>query len=115
MALTNSVQYLLDAYGQEYTLEYVTISSIDIDNPTKAPSSSTTETTITAYPSMYKKREVDGTLVKSQDIKLICGKLETEPEEEDKIIQDSKTWTIKSIRPVYEKSSIIYHELQIRN
>ncbi len=114
MALTNSIQYLLDSYGQEYTLRYVTISSIDLDNPTEAPTTSTTDVTITAYPSMYKKKELDGVLIKMQDIKLIVGELETEPEEEDKIIQDSKTWTIKSIRPIYQKDSIIYHELQIR-
>lgn len=114
MTISSSMTYLIDKYGQDFTLKTISSSSIDLNNPTAAPTVATATYSIKGYPSRYKDREIDGELIRSDDIRLNVAELTVIPTTNDQIIQGNNTWNIVDIKRFYVGDEIPLYWIQMR-
>lgn len=114
MSTSDSMVYLINKYGQDFTLKKITPSSIDLNNPTAAPIVVETTYNIKGYPSKYKDREIDGELIRSDDIRLNVAELTVTPTTNDQILQGSNVWNILDIKRFYVGDEIPLYWIQMR-
>jgi hypothetical protein len=113
MTLKNSIQYLINRYGRNLTLRYITSTGIDIIDPSDSPIISYSDLNILGYQSSINYIESNG-LIQEDDIKLCVGYLDISPSLDDKIIDGYIHYNIIKIIPYYDKDEIIYYELILR-
>lgn len=110
----NSVKRVLTKYGQEYTFKSITTSAIDLDNPTQAPTTSSSTEIIRGYPKKVKTNEIYGDLIRIDDIILCVAEFSTEPTINDQIIKDNETWNIIRIIKFYDGETVALYNLYLR-
>ena len=101
--------------GRDVTLQYVTAGTYDPATD-DISGDSDTNATVRMLQLNYKKSEIDGTLIKSDDVMglLANDSLTREPENGDKIIDNSVTFTIKNVKKVQPGDTILLYRLQLR-
>lgn len=99
--LANTSLKLISEKGKNVTLRYVSAGSYDVDNDTVS-STSNTDKQVKAVRTEFKTSEIDGTLIKEDDFKLMIAakSLTAKPENDDLIVDDQKTYKIKRVKKI---------------
>jgi len=111
--LKGTAAKLLKSKGQLVTITISVDASFDhvlgIDTPAA-------DVTFTAYGAAfdYKKRDIDGTLIKAGDIRFLMEAKETEPAIGGNIVIDSVTYRIIDLTPTSPAGVVVMYELQLR-
>lgn len=119
--MASTAAEMIGEFGQAVTL---TRSVPGAYNPTTGTNGAATVTTQSclAVEEAYKAREIDGTLIKAGDKKLIlspqtaAGATVTAPTEGDTVTfaGDADPWTIKSVEPLSPGGTALLYTLQLR-
>jgi len=118
MSFTTSINKLLRRNGTtSYSLKKITTTVFDLNNPTKAPTTSSTSHSLLSYPGQYKRNQVDGELVRIGDVKLYVDPtgMTVIPTTSDKITYGSDEWDIIDVKTYTQGNTAILYILQIRN
>lgn len=113
-----SVNRLLAKNGNDsFSIRRMTTTSFDPDNPTQAPTKTTTDYTLSSYAGQYKRYQIDGELVRTGDIKLYVDPtdLSITPSTADRIINGSEEWDIIDVKKYTQQDTVVLYILQIRN
>jgi hypothetical protein len=104
---------LLTDKGQSVTFSRLTGATFD---PVLGNDSGGSITTFTGYGAAtdYNKLEIDGTVVKRGDIKLILESTTTEPEQGDKCTVDSVDYRVMGIEPITPAGTLVISKVQLR-
>lgn len=104
--------------GQAFTLTHSTLGTYD--PATGTTSIVNTTQTGCGIVEAYKAFQIDGTLIKAGDQRVMLAALTTagaaltKPEPDDTILIGAKTWTIKAVEPFEPAGLAIFYYLQIR-
>jgi hypothetical protein len=118
MSFITSVNKLLRRNGTtSYSLKKVSTPSFDITNPTQAPTTTTTTYSLLAFPGQYKDNQIDGELVRMDDIKFYVDptNLSVSINTADKIINDDEEWDIIRKKTYTQGDTVVLYILQLRN
>ena len=110
--LANVASNLLKSKGQNLTFTRKTISAHD----PKAGVVQSNPSTYTGYGAAfdYNRKEIDGTLVKRGDIRLILEATTTAPDNGDTVTIDSVIYRIMSVKPTSPAGTVVIYEVQLR-
>lgn len=113
MTITASASRLLKKLGEPVTLAYTSGATVD---PVTGDTTGGTPVTVAAYgyPGRYMANEVDGSIIKSGDIRLTLEKISTRPQQGWDATVDGKTYRIMDVRPVRKSAADVIYICQIR-
>jgi hypothetical protein len=118
MPYITSIQKLLIMNGTtSYSLKKVVSSGyMDDSDPTKGPEKTTTTYPLLSYPGQYKESQIDGELVRVDDIKLYIdpSELTVVPTESDIIVKSSEEYRIKNVKTYTQGDTVLLYILRIR-
>ena len=112
----NANKILLTKYGN-FDLDLISYTqTIDPNNPTSTINISTPEQML-SYKGRYKSSEVDGEIIRKDDIKLYVdpSTISTVPKISDKVREGTDYYTIKNVYQWQHKDTIILYVLQLRS
>ena len=66
------------------------------------------------YPSQYKAADVDGTVIKSGDVRLVLGVMDTRPVAGCAVLVDGVTYRAMNITAIRESGSDVLYIVQLR-
>ena len=103
---------LLTDKGQSLTFSRETTTVAD---PVKGKRSTTTSTYTGFGASFdYNRSEIDGTVIKRGDIRLLLNATTTVPIIDDTVPVDGTTHVVKAVRPTAPGGTVVMYELQLR-
>lgn len=104
---------LLKDKGQLLTFTRKVTASFDPATGIETPD---TSITFTGYGAAfdYNSSQIDGTLVKNGDIRLMFEATDTAPEEEDTTVIEGITYTVKDVNKSSPAGTVLKYELQLR-
>lgn len=104
---------LLDKYGQLISFSRQTGGTYDpiLENESGA---STTTFTGNGAAFNYNKSEVDGTVVKFGDVRLVVETLTTEPAQNDECTVDGIVYRVMAVEPVSPGGTTVINKVQLR-
>ncbi len=118
MSFLQSVNRLLVTRGTtSYSLKVITTNGlIDSNAPSKGSSSTSVTHSLLSYPGKYKTNQVDGELIKKDDVKLYVDPtdLAVVPKTDDIILFSADQWKIKDVIQYTVVDAIVLYILQIR-
>jgi len=111
--LAVTARKLLTDKGQQVTLTRSVTAGFDPVPGIDTPAASTT---ITGYGAAfgYNKREIDGTLIQSGDIRFVLEATTSAPENGDTMPIDSTTYRVMNVRQVNPAGIAVLYECQLR-
>lgn len=111
--LANVATQLLTDKGQQITITRNVVSSLD---PVTGIATPGTAVTITGYGAAfdYNKSEIDGTLIRNGDIRLIFQATSTAPEVDDIATVDSIDYRVMAVNKSAPAGTVLKYELQLR-
>ena len=114
--LANTAVAQIADKGRAVTLVYVTPAILNKDTDVLTPAVEV-NTSVTILFKNYNRKEVDGTLIKTDD-KLALLSNETAvtraPKNGDKLTDGSETYTIKTVREIQPGDTVLLYEMQVR-
>lgn len=114
MSLSDTATALLARNGEAVVISY---TNAEVRNPATGEIT-TPGTTVTlngyGYPSRYRAHEIDGTVVKHSDTKLILSKISTRPESGWLAFVQSKSFRIMDVQPITKAGADIIYICQLR-
>jgi hypothetical protein len=102
---------LLTEHGEAISF---TIESATFDPDTGAKTSSTSTVAGVGYPSQYRKSDIDGSVIRQGDIRLVTGKLDQRPQVGWLVEVDSVTYRVMDVVPIRASGADIIYLCQIR-
>jgi len=110
-AITATADRLIARFGRSATLRRPA-STGPAHNPTVTYSDHAVMVTTSAY----QQREIDGTRVRQDDVKVMLAKgvLTIAPETKDQLVIDGATYAIMDVRPTQPGGSVVVYEVQAR-
>jgi hypothetical protein len=118
MSIQASVHRIIAKMGNtSYSLSVVTSSGTDPNFPTKGPIKAYVSHPLRAFPGRYKYRQIDGELVRNNDIKLYVDTtdLTVVPSSKDQVTHtDGSTWNIKTVNRYDDADIVDLYILQLR-
>lgn len=115
MLLSATASRLLTKYGEAVTLSYKTGGGVDPATGTVT----TPQTTVTVggfgYPSRYQKEEIDGAVIKADDVRLVLEKVAERPQSGWSALVDSKQYRVMDVRPVRRSATDVIYICQARS
>ena len=112
--IRNTAAKLLARKGEPVTFSYVEGGAYDPLTGGTTGGAPADPITVNAYPAQYNKNEIDGTAIKSGDIRLICEYFEPRPAVGFSVLVDGSQYRVMNVRPVRESGSDIIYICQIR-
>lgn len=110
-----TAQRLVDKYGKAITIRR-TVSSYDPATGTET-TTNTDYSTKTAPPENYRLDQIDGTLVKRGDQRLLVAAqgLSIEPSAQtDSVIMDATTWAVVAVEAIWSGEQVAGWYIQVR-
>jgi hypothetical protein len=114
MSITNTATSLLSKFGEVVTLVYETD---EVRNPaTGEITTPATENEVpgVGYPSRFTNAEVDGTVVRRSDTRLILNKVTQEPAQGWRAQVQGKTFRVMDVQPITRSGLDVIYICQLR-
>jgi len=102
---------LLAEYGQSASLISITDGEYDVETGTKPQIE--TAIPVNVVKQNYQNREVDGSLIKRGDVRLLM-EAGQEPKTGDVVAFYNKRWTVIHVDPVDPAGTVILYRVQVR-
>lgn len=113
-SLQNTADRLISKFGRSVTLRRVTAGTYDPSN-LSVSGDSNADTTVTVAIMNYEEREIDGSVIKRQDMRgYLAAKNTALPSVSDIIIDGSVQYQIVNIRELKPATTSLLYELQLR-
>lgn len=111
--LAATASRLLASKGQSVTFSREVSGTLD---PVTGIISGATTTTFSGNGAAfdYNNSEIDGTVIKSGDIRLLVEALSTEPEQGDKCTVNSIDYRVMDVSPTNPAGTVVMYEVQLR-
>ena len=114
MSITDTATTLLTKFGEAVTLTYETN---EVRNPaTGEITTPATQNQVSGvgYPSRYQNAEVDGTVVRRSDTRLILNKVREEPAQGWRAQVQGKTFRVMDVQPITRSGLDVIYICQLR-
>lgn len=111
--LKNRGTALIKKYGYSLSLVRPAKSGIDPATGDRLAGEENLLYSVTGIDQQYKQSEIDGTLIKTGDKKILLT-AETEPEQGDYLTDGLSRWNIITITPVKPANDVLLYSLQVR-
>jgi len=114
MSIVDTATTLLAKFGEAVALTYETD---EVRNPaTGQITTPATENEVpgVGYPSRYQNAEVDGTVVKRSDTRLILNKVSEEPLQGWRAEVQGKTFRVMDVQPITKSGADVIYICQLR-
>ena len=113
MSLKTTAQQLLIKFGRQATFDRVVATSYD---PTTSAVDATTTSSFSAYvyPSIYKRFEIDGATITSEDTRLIVEAISGQPEVNDTVTFASTTYRVLDVQQISKNEDNVLYICQVR-
>lgn len=115
MAIAITASRLLAKYGEEVSLSYATGGGVD--PATGEVTTPATKVTVGGYgyPSRYEKSEVDGAVIRHDDVRLVLEKVAERPQSGWAATVDGKAYRVMDVRPIRRSASDVIYICQCRS
>ena len=114
MSIADTATSLLTKFGEAVALTYET-------DEVRSPATGQITTPATenevpgfGYPSRYRNAEVDGTVIKRSDTRLILNKVDEAPEQGWRAQVQGKTFRIMDVQPITKSGADVIYICQLR-
>lgn len=114
MGLTATASRILTKYGEAVVLSYISGGAIDPATGIGVPGTPT-QVTGYGYPSRYEKSEVDGAVIRHDDVRLVLEKVAQRPQSGWSALVDSKLYRVMDVRPVRRSATDVIYICQCRS
>ena len=114
MAIADTATTLLAKFGEAVSLTYETN---EVRNPaTGEITTPATENVVPGfgYPSRFQNAEVDGTVIKRSDTRLILNKVDEEPAQGWRAQVQGKTFRVMDVQPITQSGADVIYICQLR-
>ena len=114
MSIADTATTLLAKFGEAVALTYETD---EVRNPaTGQITTPATENEVpgVGYPSRYQNAEVDGTVVKRSDTRLVLNKVSRRPEQGWRAEVQGKTFRVMDVQPITKSGADVVYICQLR-
>ena len=114
MSIADTATSLLTKFGEAVALTYETD---EVRNPaTGQITTPATENEVpgVGYPSRYQNAEVDGTVVKRSDTRLVLNKVSRRPEQGWRAEVQGKTFRVMDVQPITKSGADVVYICQLR-
>ena len=114
MSIADTATTLLAKFGEAVALTYETD---EVRNPaTGQITTPATENEVpgVGYPSRYQNAEVDGTVVKRSDTRLVLNKVSRRPEQGWRAAVQGKTFRVMDVQPITKSGAAVVYICQLR-
>ena len=111
--LAQTAKSLITKFGKDWTHRSIVKGSYTPSTNTVA-ADTTTDVTVKAVKQDYNHSQVDGTIIKQGDVKLICEALTTEPTTHDYMVDGLEVWNIIKIKEINPGGTVVFYEMQLR-
>jgi len=114
MSIADTGTKLLAEFGEAVSLTYETD---EVRNPaTGEIITSATESVVSGfgYPSRFQNAEVDGTVIKRSDTRLILNKVDEEPAQGWRAQVQGKTFRVMDVQPITKSGADVVYICQLR-
>ena len=114
MSIADTATTLLAKFGEAVALTYETD---EVRNPaTGQITTPATENEVpgVGYPSRYQNAEVDGTVVKRSDTRLVLNKVSRRPEQGWRAEVQGKTFRVMDVQPITKSGANVVYICQLR-
>ena len=114
MSIADTATSLLTKFGEAVALTYETD---EVRSPaTGEITTPATENEVSGfgYPSRYQNAEVDGTVIKRSDTRLVLNKVSRRPEQGWRAAVQGKTFRVMDVQPITKSGAYVVYNCQLR-
>lgn len=115
MTLAATASRLLTKYGEAVSLSYVAGGSVDPATGVVVTPQTPVAVSGFGYPSRYEKSEVDGAVIRHDDVRLVLEKVSERPQSGWKATVDGKAYRVMDVRPVRRSAADVIYICQCRS
>lgn len=110
-----TAERLLERFGRSVSLRRTTVSGGDAWNP-GGGTATTVNHAATAVVTEYDAREIDGTLIRREDRRVILSTegLSVTPATSDKVVVGATVYAIVNVAPLEPGGTVVLYEIQAR-
>lgn len=113
MSIADTAARLLKQFGEPIEFKYTT--SGGFDNATGAPIPGTTVVRIgSGYPGRYESNDIDGTVIRAGDIRLIAERISERPQVGWDVTVDGQKYRVQNVQNVRLSGNDVIYICQIR-
>ena len=114
MSIADTATTLLAKFGEAVSLTYETD---EVRNPATGEVTTPASENVVpgfGYPSRFQNAEIDGTVIKRSDTRLILNKVDEEPEQGWRAQVQGKTFRVMDVQPITKSGADVIYICQLR-